>query len=183
MQSPLSYAHLTVVSSFSTKGFDIHVTSPLIQLSCLLSNTVMTPVRPCRSADVPWFPPGFVHGSVLRQRRWPRQGSADACPLWLQRPELCHHLLPSGHSDSPGWAVHLCVSIFFKYTHTHTHLWMCIHAWCVCFSGWSCICRQERKHEPCCNLLFRRGSSQRRGRTRRLQLLCHPRVPTDILLS
>lgn len=120
MQSPLSYAHLTVVSSFSTKGFDIHVTSPLIQLSCLLSNTVMTPVRPCRSADVPWFPPGFVHGSVLRQRRWPRQGSADACPLWLQRPELCHHLLPSGHSDSPGWAVPLCVSIFFKYTHTHT---------------------------------------------------------------
>lgn len=55
--------------------------------------------------------------------------------------------------------------------------------WPVCFSGWSCICSQERKHEPCCDLLLWRGCSQRRGRTRWLQLLCHPWVPADILLS
>lgn len=57
-----------------------------------------------RSADVPRFSPGSLHGSVLRQCRWPWEGPPDAGPLRLQRPQLRHHLLSAGDADPSRWA-------------------------------------------------------------------------------
>lgn len=68
-------------------------------------------ILPSRCADVPWFSSGFVHGSVLRQRRWSGQRPTDACSLRLQRAKLCHHFLSPCHSDPPGWVIHLCLII------------------------------------------------------------------------
>lgn len=74
-----------------------------------------------RSADVPRLSSGSLHGSVLRQCWWPRKGPADARPLWLQRSELCHHLISSGHTDSSGWAPRLCIYLCCLKQDRQTH--------------------------------------------------------------
>lgn len=60
----------------------------------------------------------------------------------------------------PQGELHACVFTSAAWSridkHTAVNICLCL---CVPFSGWSCVCSQEREHKPCCHLLFWRRSS------------------------
>lgn len=127
MQSLLSYAYLTVASSFLPKGFDFHVTSPLIQLSCLLSNTVITPVL-CGPAGVLMYR-GFPLDLFMAQcyANADDLGKGRQMPVHYGSKDLNFVTISSPLATQiPQGELYNCLLTFSLSTHIHTHTCKCV---------------------------------------------------------
>ena len=123
MQSLLSYAYLIVAPSFLPKGFDFHVTSPLIQLSCLLSNTVITPVL-CGPAGVLMYR-GFPLDLFMAQcyANADDLGKGRQMPVHYGSKDLNFVTISSPLATQiPQGELYNCLLTFSLSTHIHTHL-------------------------------------------------------------
>jgi len=53
-----------------------------------------------RSFSVAGISAGQLYESVLRQLQGRGEGQADANPLWLKTPQLCHHLIDTFYTNA-----------------------------------------------------------------------------------